>query len=141
MHISFSQGGWELDICHLWRDQGLAQWSVEKALRQSSSSLPWPMRRPEGDGTGVCAGTQQAYIELHFWADIWRSFTIPNCLCGEKALPREVVLPPSLNASEIKTQVTCSDFIAGTMLNRMLPQNLLSSLSKLILNLFSLKSL
>lgn len=32
---------------------------------------------------------------------IWRSFTIPNCLCGEKALPREVVLPLSLKASEI----------------------------------------
>lgn len=102
----------------MWRDRGLAQSSGEVALGQSNSSLPLPMRRPEGDGTGVCAGRQQAYIEPHFWADMWRSFTIPNCLCGEKTLPREVVL---------KSQVTFSDFIADTTLNRMLPQNLLSS--------------
>jgi len=67
-------------------------------------------------------GSQQAYIEIHFCADTWRSFFTVRTVRNWKRLHGEVVLPACLEASKIQLDKasSCSDFIAGTTLNRML---------------------
>lgn len=66
---------------------------------------------------------QQIYAEIRFYADTWRSFFTIGIVRNWKRLLREVVLPPSLEASKIQLDKASRNlfwFIADTALKRML---------------------